>query len=164
MNSLNIKHADKLLSAAYVLAMLGLLSNWQGFNAVEPNPIGVADSQMFRHRVDVFTKSHQIGVLDYLPLVQPKPGQVVPILAQPFSFTPNLQLVAGETYHLEVFSADGVHSLAIDGQEVLLHPGQVWRLTVTAKPGMRMVCNEYCGLGHAKMRQAITVIEKEKAP
>jgi cytochrome c oxidase subunit 2 len=63
-------------------------------------------------------------------------------------------LQAGQTYRLRLMAEDAVHSVVVAGHEMLLVPGRVQELTVTPRAGdtMELRCNEYCGLGHNRMR------------
>ncbi|HSV28756.1 MAG TPA: cytochrome C oxidase subunit II [Candidatus Omnitrophota bacterium] len=137
-----------ILFAAVTLALLAALPAWRMSDApafAEETP------ESFAARVEAFTAGQEV--------VTPPPGDV-PLLAERFRFRPALRLKAGQTYRLHLSSIDGVHSLAIDGREVLLVPGQVRVLTITPEaPGMLDIrCNEYCGLGHNKMRGTIEVV------
>lgn len=85
------------------------------------------------------------------------PGEDVLLVARRFAFGPAVELEAGRTYRLHVTSADTVHSLVLDGRELLLVPGQVQVLTITPTGPLDIRCNEYCGLGHNTMRTTVTV-------
>ena len=85
----------------------------------------------------------------------------VPVLAQRFGFTPELELRAGHAYRLHLTTGDVVHSATLAGREVLLTPGMVQVVTVTPHAGdaLALQCGEYCGIGHSRMRADIRVVE-----
>jgi cytochrome c oxidase subunit II len=66
-----------------------------------------------------------------------------------------LHVPAGETFHVNVSSADVIHSFWVPrlGGKIDAIPGKVNRMALRAdEPGLyRGVCAEYCGIGHAHM-------------
>lgn len=143
--------ADRLFAALFAVVAALMLAAWPGWRMDEA-PAGYAqEPHDFLERVEAFAGGRDV--------VRPPPGDV-PLLARRFEFWPALELKAGQTYRLHVGSVDGVHALALDGRETLLVPGRVQVFEVTpAAPGpLDLRCNEYCGLGHNKMRGAVTVI------
>lgn len=139
--------ADRLAAMLFVLASVALAAAWPGWRLTEVPPAYAEDPTSFAARVAAQG-------------ARPPPGDVL-LLARRFEFLPALELKAGGTYRLHVSSVDGVHSLVLDGREILLVPGQVSILEVTPRrPGpLDIRCNEYCGLGHGKMRGEVMVVE-----
>ena len=85
------------------------------------------------------------------------------MVAQAFSFLPNEVVVpAGEAVEFQLTSRDVIHGFQIEGSNinVELIPGQVSTLTHTfRRPGeYRLVCNQYCGIGHQNMRGKVRVV------
>jgi cytochrome c oxidase subunit II len=66
-----------------------------------------------------------------------------------------LHVPAGETFHVNVSSADVIHSFWVPrlGGKIDAIPGKVnWMALRADEPGIyRGVCAEYCGIGHAHM-------------
>lgn len=147
-----------LALAAVTLALLAALPAWR----LDDRPAANAYAEepaAFLARVEDFAARHATGrMAEGGELVAPPPGDV-PLLARRFEFWPPLELEAGRTYRLHVASTDTVHSVAVDGREVLLVPGETRVLAVTpAVPGrLPLLCNEYCGLGHNRMRGMVVV-------
>lgn len=146
---------------ALAAASIGLLAALPAWRMSEGPPgLYAEDPEDFRARVARFANAHATDdEIEGLRVVAPPPGDV-PVLAQRFRFDPALRLKVGQTYRLHVASVDTVHSMAIEGTELFLIPGEVRVLTLTpGKPGrMRVQCNEYCGLGHNKMNGWIEVV------
>lgn len=137
--------AQALVLAAFV----ALVAAWPGWHASEAEPGRPVDAQAFADRVHAFAATlAPDAVVD---------GGEVPLLARRFAFWPEVRLRAGQTYHLLLMAEDGVHSVVVAGREMLLVPGRVQRVTVTPAPGddIELRCNEYCGLGHNRMRLKI---------
>ena len=93
------------------------------------------------------------------PVLRPPSGDVY-MRVKRWEFSPSLELAPNQTYRLHLLSEDGVHSAAIGEAEVLLEPGMVKVVTVTAPASgrIRIQCGEYCGLGHTKMIGSIEVV------
>jgi cytochrome c oxidase subunit 2 len=118
------------------------------------------EATAFEASLDAMVARSRVGETDDgLPIVRPPPGDVY-IAAERWHFRPALELQAGQSYRLHVASLDILHGMAIDGHEALLVPGRAALLTVTpGGPGpLSLVCSEYCGLEHNKMRSSITIL------
>ncbi len=121
------------------------------------------DDAAFEASLEAMVARYRVGeAADGVPIVRPPPGDVY-IAAGRWRFRPDLELQAGQTYRLHVTSQDILHGMVIEGHEALLVPGRAALLTVTPTgPGpISLVCSEYCGLEHNKMRSLITIVEKE---
>ncbi len=137
--------------AAAFVALLALMPVWRA----DDRPAGEAMTPAaFAAWESDFAARYETG-----GVARPPPGDV-PVLARRFTFVPALELRVGQTYRLAFSSADGVHSAAIAGREVLVVPGRVTVITLTpTRPGpLDLRCGEYCGLGHSRMRGRITVV------
>lgn len=143
---------DRLAAALFIAATLALAVAWPGWRLADIPPAYAEEPAAFAARIDVFAGGKAV--------VRPGAGDV-PLLARRFEFFPALELRVGQTYRLHVSSVDGVHSLVLDGREMLLVPGEVRILEVTPeRPGrLDLRCNEYCGLGHNRMRGDVMAVE-----
>ncbi|MDA8232309.1 MAG: quinol oxidase [Magnetospirillum sp.] len=154
--------AERLAVTAFAgitLALALLMPGWRADDRAPPDGYAMSPDAFVRWE-DAFAARNATGRMVQIgPLVRPPPGDV-PVLARRFAFVPALELRAGRTYRLHLSAADGVHSAALDGREVLLVPGRVAVLAITpSRPGiMTLQCGEYCGIGHSRMTAAITVI------
>lgn len=119
-----------------------------------------ADPPEFRGRHLALLAAHGTGAaVNGLPVVRPPPGSDVPMLVRRWEFSPALALEAGRTYRLHLLAEDTVHAAVLGEQEVMLVPGEVRVLTLTAPASgrVRLQCGEYCGLGHTRMIGSIEV-------
>jgi len=91
------------------------------------------------------------------------PGRYeVVILGMAWAYDPSeIRIPAGAEVTFIATGTDVVHGLQIDGTRVnfMLIPGQIARVTYTFdEPGEhRIVCHEYCGLGHHLMHGVVIV-------
>lgn len=151
------------LSVAVLAATVALLGWWLAASPGDPVdgvPTTLAD---FTARVEAMVAAGDTGARHGdLPVVRPPTADVF-ILARRWSFTPAVVLEPGGSYRIHLLAEDVVHSAALGGTEVLLVPGlmRVVPLTAPAAGSVRLQCGEYCGLGHPRMSGSIAVSAQE---
>src|SRR5262245_32962364 len=90
-----------------------------------------------------------------------QPVHEVSIVAKKFTFEPaEVQLVAGEPVRLVIRSADSVHGFALPELKIdvqIPKGGEpvVTEFTAPAPGRYEIVCSEFCGRGHARMKAAL---------
>jgi len=129
-----------------LLAFLALAAWWPGWTGDEQSLGAPVDPARFVAETEAFAARHQMG-----EQVQP-PAGTVPMLARRFEFWPQLQLDPQAHYRLRLMAQDSVHSVVVNGRERLLVPGYVQEIDVVVGDQLELRCNEYCGLGHNRMR------------
>jgi heme/copper-type cytochrome/quinol oxidase subunit 2 len=112
----------------------------------------------FSAKVAAFAKQYGgPGGRVYVP-----PGTDAYMLGLRYTWFPELVLQSGKRYRIWLSSADALHGFALVGQNLNLEvaPGHVMGAWLTVgKPGRYLiVCNEFCGLGHAHMTGHLDVI------
>ena len=122
------------------------------------NPSGIrhrVDPAAYAARVREFVAEYQVGVESGLPVVEPPPGSHVYLQAQMWSWQPVLKLQQGAEYVLHLSSTDVNHgfSLAPVNLNFQVVPGYDYGLRVrpTQAGDFRILCNEFCGVGHHMM-------------
>lgn len=117
----------------------------------------------FAARVQKFVEDYQVGEENGIPVVEPPPGAEVYLLGRMWQWYPVLKLKKGVTYTLHLSSSDINHGfnlfpLNINFQVV---PGYDYGLRITPnKEGdLRIICNEFCGIGHHMMVGKVLVTE-----
>jgi plastocyanin len=84
------------------------------------------------------------------------------MLAFRYGWTPELVLQEDVAYTIWISSADVLHGFSIVGQNLNLQiaPRHGFGAVITPdEPGRyRIICNEYCGLGHQDMANFLTVV------
>ena len=88
-------------------------------------------------------------------VVAPPPGSDVYLAAMTFQWTPVLKLKKGAQYTLHLSSLDMAHGFALYPINVnfMVLPGYDYGLRVTPNEAgdFRIICNEFCGIGHHTM-------------
>ncbi len=107
-----------------------------------------------------FIAKHKVGEDNGIPVVEPPAGDVF-LVAKTWQFEPVLKLQKGQTYRLHVSSLDYQHGLSIFpiNMNFMVLPDYDYVLTITPTESgdYRIICNEFCGIGHHNMVGKITV-------
>lgn len=152
------------IAFAWCMVLFAMMPLWH-FKGGQ-NPSGIrhkVEPAAFMARVAEMVGQYQIGEENGVPLVAPPPGSDVYLIGMQFQWYPHLQLEAGRTYTLHLSSLDVNHGfnlypLNINFQVV---PGYDYGLRITPNQAgdYRVVCNEFCGIGHHQMLGRILVTE-----
>lgn len=128
--------------------------HWKGGQ----NPSGVrrrVDPTAYMARVMEFTKQYQVGDDRGIPIVAPPPGSDVYLAAMSFQWMPILKLQRNAEYTLHLSALDVNHGFSLYPINVNFQvvPGYDYGLRVTpnASGDFRIICNEFCGIGHHVM-------------
>ena len=137
------------------------------------NPTGDrsrVDPKDFVARYEKFVSDYKVGDETtangmVFPVVAPPPGSEVYLLARQWEWKPILKLKKGVEYKIHLSSADVNHgfSLLAGGTSLNIQvvPGFDYALKMTPNEAgdFRVVCNEFCGIGHHIMIGKILVEE-----
>lgn len=128
------------------------------------NPTGMRSRvkpEAFMERTLRFVEEYKVDEVNGIPVVAPPPGADVYLLAQMWSWYPALRLQEGVSYtfHLSALDVNHGFSLYPANLNIQVIPGYDYGLKITPnKPGeYRIVCNEFCGIGHHNMLGSIVV-------
>jgi cytochrome c oxidase subunit 2 len=128
------------------------------------NPSGIrakVDADAYRARVTQFIEDYQVGTENGIPVVAPPAGSDVYLLGQMWQWVPILQLQEGVEYTLHLSSVDVNHGFNLYPFNINFQvvPGYDYglRVTPTEAGDYRIVCNEFCGVGHHLMVGKIIV-------
>ncbi len=134
------------------------------------NPSGIrakVEPEAYRARVQQFIEDYQIGTDNGIPVVAPPPGSDIYLMGQMWQWTPVLQLEEGAQYTLHLSSVDVNHGFNLYPFNVNFQvvPGYDYglRITPTEAGDFRIVCNEFCGVGHHLMVGKIVVVDAQTA-
>ncbi|HET9065577.1 MAG TPA: hypothetical protein VFN22_07160 [Gemmatimonadales bacterium] len=134
------------------------------------NPAGVrsrVDPDAFYARTMEFTKQYQVGAERGIPIVEPPAGSDIYMVGLTFSWIPILKLEAGKEYMLHLSSKDVNHGFSLFPLNINFQivPGYDYalRVTPTAAGDFRVICNEFCGIGHHAMVGRIIVTDSTGA-
>ncbi len=149
-----------------VLFAMMPLWHWKGGQ----NPAGIrrkVEPAAFQARVNEFIEAYKIGEENGFPIVEPPPGSDIYLLARMWSWTPILKLRKDVEYTLHISSQDvghgfGLYPINVNFQVV---PGYDYGLRVTpnAAGDFRIICNEFCGIGHHLMLGKVIVVDDASA-
>jgi cytochrome c oxidase subunit II len=121
----------------------------------------------FRERVNEFIAEYQVGEDRGMPIVEPPPGSDIYLLGMMWQWRPILRLQEGAEYILHLSSVDvnhgfNLHPFNINFQVV---PGYDYglRITPTESGEFRIVCNEFCGVGHHMMVGRVEVVPEAES-
>ena len=131
------------------------------------NPSGVRHKVVptdFYERTREFVAEYQVGEIDGIPVVKPPPGAEVYMIGKMWQWYPALILEEDTTYTLHLSALDVNHGFSLYPANINFQvvPGYDYGLKITPnQPGeYRVVCNEFCGIGHHVMLGGITVEPK----
>jgi cytochrome c oxidase subunit 2 len=147
-----------------VLFAMMPLWHWKGGQ----NPAGIrrrVDPQAFYRRTVEFSRQYMVGQDHGIPIVAPPPGADVYLTGMSFQWTPILRLQKGVQYTLHLSALDVNHGFSLFPINVNFQvvPGYDYglRITPNAAGDFRIICNEFCGIGHHNMVGRVIV---EDAP
>ncbi|MGK9043742.1 cytochrome c oxidase subunit II [Mammaliicoccus vitulinus] len=88
------------------------------------------------------------------------------IVASAFNYQPGkVEIPKGSKVKIIATSKDTLHGFSLPGTNVnmMLEPGHISEYTKTFnhKGEHLIICNEYCGVGHADMKSMIKVVDKK---
>ena len=147
-----------------VLFAMMPLWHWKGGQ----NPSGIrrrVEPRAFYNRTEEFIRQYRVGEDRGIPIVAPPPGADVYLLAMAFQWRPILKLQKGAQYTLHLSALDVNHGFSLFPINVNFQvvPGYDYGLRVTPNSSgdFRIMCNEFCGIGHHLMVGRVIV---EDAP
>ncbi len=130
------------------------------------NPTGIrakVDPRDYEKRVERFINENKVGEENGVPVVAPPAGADIYLLARMWSWSPVLKLKQGTEYTLHLSSADVNHGFSLFPINVNIQvvPGYDYGLRVTPNRAgeFRIICNEFCGIGHHLMIGKVMVEE-----
>ncbi|MDT8436237.1 MAG: cytochrome C oxidase subunit II [Gemmatimonadota bacterium] len=116
----------------------------------------------FEARTNQFIADYQVGEEAGIPVVEPPPGADVYLLGKMWQWTPVLRLREGVQYRIHLSSIDVNHGFNLYPFNINFQvvPGYDYALDVTPTEAgdYRIVCNEFCGVGHHVMVGRIEVL------
>ncbi|HEX6249975.1 MAG TPA: hypothetical protein VFZ56_00920 [Gemmatimonadaceae bacterium] len=109
----------------------------------------------FYKRTLEFTNQYKVGDDRGMPIVAPPPGSDIYLTAMSFQWTPILRLQKDKEYILHLSSLDVNHGFSLYPININFQvvPGYDYglRVTPTIAGDFRIICNEFCGIGHHMM-------------
>jgi cytochrome c oxidase subunit 2 len=162
-----VARAEKLwvgIAFAWCLVLFAMMPLWHWRGA--QNPSGLrhrVDPAAFEARANEFIAAYKVGEENGIPVVEPPPGADIYLVARMWSWVPVLKLRKGVEYTLHLSALDVNHGFSLHplNANFQVVPGYDYalRVTPTEAGDFRIVCNEFCGIGHHLMVGRILVVE-----
>lgn len=157
------------ISFAWCMVLFAMMPLWHWKGG--QNPSGIrrrVEPIKFYQRTMEFSAQYKIGDDRGIPIVAPPPGAEVYLVGMTYQWYPILQLQAGATYRLHMSSLDVNHGFSLYPLNVNFQvvPGYDYALEVTptASGDFRIICNEFCGIGHHTMVGRVIVVDQQGRP
>jgi cytochrome c oxidase subunit 2 len=151
--------AEKLwvsIAFAWCIVLFAMMPLWHWKGGQNPSGIRSRTTpEAYMARVQEFITQYQVGDDRGFPIVAPPPGADVYLEAYAFGWMPILKLQQNTEYTLHLSSLDVNHGFSLYPINVNFQvvPGYDYGLRVTpnASGDFRIICNEFCGIGHHTM-------------
>ena len=144
------------IAFAWCLVLFAMMPFWH-FRGGQ-NPAGIrhrVKPDDYVARVDRFVQEYKVGEESGIPIVAPPPGADVYLLGRMWQWYPALKLRKGVQYTLHLSSADVNHGFSLYPVNLNFQvvPGYDYGLRVVPNRSgdFRIICNEFCGIGHHLM-------------
>ncbi|MFN3404541.1 MAG: hypothetical protein ACK40G_10635 [Cytophagaceae bacterium] len=120
----------------------------------------------FSKLVSAFNEKYQVCEENYIPVVLPEPGDNIFLSGQMWRWSSIPVLKKGEWYTFHLSSLDVCHGFSVQpiNMNFMVLPGYdyVLRFKPTEAGEYKIICNEFCGIGHQTMIGKIIVYENEE--
>lgn len=156
-----------LISLVLCIVMFVWMIMWHVYGKQNPSSTTYRTSTVeFAKLGEAYIKQNMIGVDNGIPIVRPEPNSDVFIVSEMWRWSPVLILQLDQSYKFHISSKDVMHGFSIQPVNMNFQVYPDYDYVLTFKPTetgeYRVICNEFCGIGHHTMIGRIVVIEKEE--
>lgn len=156
-----------LISLVLCITLFVWMVMWHVYGKQNPSSTTYRTSTTeFTNLSDAYIRKNMIGSDKGIPVVRPEPNSDVFIMAQMWRWSPVLVLEKDESYNFHISSKDVMHGLSLQpvNMNFQIYPGYdyVLRFKPTETGEYKILCNEFCGIGHHTMIGKIVVIETDE--
>src|SRR5690606_25875341 len=152
------------IAFAWCIVLFAMMPLWH-WKGGQP-PAGVrsrVEPKAFYQRTVEFAKQYQVGTDAGMPIAAPPAGADVYLVGLTYQWYPILQLEQGKEYMLHLSALDVNHGFSLYPLNVnfAVVPGfdYALRVTPTSSGDFRIICNEFCGIGHHTMVGRVIVVD-----
>jgi len=154
------------IAFCWCLVLFAMMPFWHLKGGQNPSGIRTkVEPTEFVARLFRFVEDYKVGEENGMPLVAPPPGSDVYLIGQMWRWFPALKLQEGASYTLHLSALDVNHGFGLYPANINIQviPGYDYGLRITPNQAgeYRILCNEFCGIGHHQMLGRILV---EPAP
>ncbi|MCB0350390.1 MAG: hypothetical protein KDD38_04350 [Bdellovibrionales bacterium] len=153
-----------MVAFAWCMILFAMMPLWHIRGGQNPSGIRskVAPSD-FAERTERFVQEYKVGEENGYPVVEPPPGSHVYLQGRMWSWYPVLKLKKDAEYTLHLSSTDVNHGFSLYPVNLNFQviPGYDYGLRIVPKTAgdFRIICNEFCGIGHHLMVGKVLVVE-----
>ncbi|HMN32007.1 MAG TPA: c-type cytochrome [Chitinophagaceae bacterium] len=156
-----------LIALVLCIMMFIWMVLWHVYGKQNPSSLTYRTSTTeFGKLSSAYIKQNMVGSDNGVPVVRPQPNTDVFLLAEMWRWSPVMILQKDQAYKMHISSRDVVHGLSIQpvNMNFQVYPGYdyVLEFKPTEAGEYKIVCNEFCGIGHHTMIGKIVVIEKDE--
>lgn len=153
------------IAFAWCMVLFAMMPLWHWKGGQNPSGIRTrVDPKAFYARTVAFATQYKVGDDRGLPIVAPPPGADAYLVGLTYQWYPILQLQKGKEYVLHLSALDVNHGFSLYPLNVnfAVVPGfdYALRVTPTASGDFRIICNEFCGIGHHTMVGRVIVVDE----
>lgn len=155
------------IAFAWCLVLFAMMPLWHWKGG--QNTTGIrhkVEPAAFEARTIEFIQEYRVGDDRGIPIVEPPPGSDVYLLARMWSWTPILKLQKGAEYTLHLSSMDVNHGFNLYPMNINLQIvpdyDYAMRIVPDETGDLRIVCNEFCGIGHHAMIGRMIVTDESE--
>jgi cytochrome c oxidase subunit 2 len=153
-----------IIAFAWCMVLFAMMPFWH-FRGGQ-NPAGIrhtVEPTAYMARVQEFVNQYKVGEENGMPIVAPPPGADVYLIGMMWQWYPALKLEKGKSYTLHLSSLDVNHGFNLYPLNINFQvlPGYDYGLRIVPNQAgdYRVVCNEFCGIGHHTMLGRIIVTD-----
>jgi cytochrome c oxidase subunit 2 len=141
------------IAFAWCMVLFAMMPLWHWKGGQNPSGIRRAvEPRAFFNRTQEFIRQYKVGEDRGMPIVAPPPGADIYLVGMAFQWTPILKLQKGASYVLHLSALDVNHGFSLFPVNVNFQvvPGYDYGLRITPNTAgdFRIICNEFCGIGH----------------
>ena len=157
-----------VIAFAWCMVLFAMMPLWHWKGGQNPSGIRrrTTPAEYYKRTME-FVTQYKVGDDRGMAIVAPPPGSDVYLAAQTFQWTPILRLQKGKEYILHLSSLDVNHGFSLYPININFQvvPGYDYGLRVTpnAAGDFRIICNEFCGIGHHTMVGRVIVDDSATA-
>ncbi|MCC6651086.1 MAG: cytochrome c oxidase subunit II [Candidatus Eisenbacteria bacterium] len=152
------------IAFAWCLVLFAMMPFWHFKGGQNPSGIRYrVTPEAYEARVERFVNEYKIGEESGIPIVEPPPGADVYLVGRQWQWYPALKLKKGVQYTLHLSASDVNHGFSLYPVNLNFQvlPGYDYGLRVVPNRAgdFRIICNEFCGIGHHLMVGKVLVVE-----
>ena len=156
------------IAFAWCMVLFAMMPLWHFKGGQNPSGIrGRVDPAAFMTRTQEFINQYQVGEDHDIPVVEPPAGADIYMIGMMWQWRPVLRLREGVSYTLHLSSLDVNHGFSLYPVNVNFQivPGYDYGLRIVPNSAgdFRVICNEFCGIGHHLMIGKIEVVPAQTA-